>query len=95
MMLTLALGEVNAVLAEQGLIADRRFVVDQPVVGHRFAIAVGEDRRAEHFAGVLGRCGGKADAAGVEVIKHAAVLREVLAVVAHCQLTFGHFLVEV
>lgn len=90
----LAAIEVDAVLAERGGVADGRLVVDQPVICHCFAVAVGVDRLAEDFGGVLGRRGGQADTAGIEVIEHAAVLRQVLRVVAHGQLAFGHFLVE-
>ncbi|CAM5250519.1 hypothetical protein SSTU70S_03748 [Stutzerimonas stutzeri] len=90
----LAFLEADAVLAELGFVADRWFVIHQPVVGDCFAVAVGEYRFAENFAGVLGRGGGEADAAGVEVVEYAAVLREVLAVITHGQFAFGHFLVE-
>ncbi|MNZ30844.1 hypothetical protein D3C78_481300 [compost metagenome] len=64
----LAAGEMDAVLAEHGLVADRRLMVDQPIVSHRLAVAVGEHRGAEDLAGVLGRGGSQADAAGVEVV---------------------------
>ena len=57
----LALGEVDAVLAEQGRVADGWLVVDQPVVGDRFAVGVGVDRLAEDLGGVAGRRGGQAD----------------------------------
>jgi hypothetical protein len=79
----LAFVEVDAVLAEQGLVADRRLVVDQPVVGHRFAVGVGVDRLAEDFGGVFGGRGGQADLDGVEVVQHAAVGGQVLRLVAH------------
>lgn len=69
-------------------------MVDQPVICHGFAVAVGVDRLAEDFGGVLGRRGGQADTAGIEVVEHAAVLRQVLRVVAHGQFAVGHFLVE-
>jgi hypothetical protein len=49
-----ALGEVDAVFAEQGLVTDGRLVVDEPVVGHGFAVGVGVDRFAKNLAGVLG-----------------------------------------
>ena len=45
----LALGELDAVLAEQGLVADGRLVVDEPVVGHGLAVRVGEDRACRRF----------------------------------------------
>ncbi len=75
----LALGEVDAVAAEQRLVADRRLVVDQPVVDHGFAVRVGVDRLAEDLGGVARRRGRQADLHGVEVVEHAAVAGEVLA----------------
>ena len=69
-------------------------MVDEPVVGHGLAIGVGVHRFAEDLGGVFGRCGGHADFHGVKVVEHTAVAGEVLALVAHRQLAFGHFLVQ-
>ncbi len=90
----LALGEVDALAAQQRLVADGRLVVDQPVVGDSLAVRVGEDGLAEDLGGVACRRGREADAHGVEVVEHAAVAGEVLGMVAHGQLAFGHVLVE-
>src|SRR5690606_40274505 len=61
--------EVDSTGVEQGFVADRRFVVDQPVVGHRLAVAVGIDRLPEDVGGVLGRGGGQADTVRIEIIQ--------------------------
>ena len=50
-----------------------RLVVDQPVVGDRLAVGVGEHRLAEDLAGVACRGGRETDAHGVEVVEHATV----------------------
>ena len=90
----LAFVEVDAVAAEQGFVANGRLVVDEPVVGHGFAVAVGVDGFAEDVGGVLGGRGREADFDGVEVVEHAAVAAEVLGRVAQGLLAFGHVLVE-
>ena len=90
----LALGELNAVAAEQRLVADGRLVVDEPVVDDGLAVRVGEDGLAEDLRGVARRRGREADMHGVEVVEHAAVAGQVLRSVAHGELAFGHVLVE-
>ena len=71
----LALGKVDAILAQQGLVADWRFVINQPVVSHGLTVAVGVYRSPEDLAGVLGWGRGEPDAAGVEIVEHATILR--------------------
>ncbi|MNY04456.1 hypothetical protein D3C86_1371360 [compost metagenome] len=70
----LPLIKVNAVFAQLRFITNRRFVVDQPVVRHGFAVAVGEHRLTENFAGVFSRGRGQTDFACVKIVQHAAVL---------------------
>ena len=64
---------MNALLGEQGFVADGRFVINQPVVGHGFAVGIGKDGFAENFAGVFGRGGGERNFNGIEIIQYAAV----------------------
>ncbi|MNN32361.1 hypothetical protein D3C81_1460820 [compost metagenome] len=66
--------KADAVFTQLRFVADRRFVVDQPVICHGFAVAVGEHRLTENFTGVFGRGSGQSDFAGVEIIQYAAVL---------------------
>ena len=46
--------KVNAMLTEQCGIANRRFMVDEPVFRHRFAVRIGIDRMTKNLAGMLG-----------------------------------------
>src|SRR5690606_39501625 len=90
----LALLEGNAVLAEQGFVANGWLVVDQPVIRYRFPVGVGVHGFAEDFAGVLGRGGSQADFHRIEVIQYPAVAGQVLAGVPQGKFAFGHFLVQ-
>ncbi len=40
----LALAKVDAIIAQQGLVADWRFMIDQPVVSYGLTVAIGEYR---------------------------------------------------
>ncbi len=89
-----ALVEVDALLGEQGDETDRRFVVDQPAVDYRFAVAVGVDRTSEDVDRVLGGRCGQRDLHCVEVIEHPPVRRDVVGFRADFQLALAHFAVE-
>ena len=84
----------NAVLGKEGFVADGWFMIDQPVIRHRFPVGVGVHGLAEDFAGVLGRGGGQTDFHRIEIVQHAAVAGQVLAGVPQGQFAFGHFLVQ-
>ena len=84
----------DSVFAERGDDADRRFVIDQPAVDDRPAIAVGVDRRAEDLNRMQrGRCR-QADLHRVEVVDDAAVLADVVGLVAEGQLGIAQLFVE-
>ena len=60
--------KMNAVLGKQGFLANRRLMVDQPVVGHCFPVAVGKNRFAENFRGMFGGCCSQAYFDGIKII---------------------------
>ncbi len=78
-----SLRELDALACQQGLVTDRRLVVDQPVVGHGFAVRVGVDGPAEDLGRVLGRRRGETDPYGVEPVQHSPIAGQVLALIAH------------
>ena len=86
--------EADAVLRQQGFIADWWLVVDQPVIRDGFAVGIGIYRLAEDFAGVSRRGSSQGDLHRIEVIQHAPVAGQVLGGIAGGQLAFGHFLIE-
>ena len=90
----LTLVEVNSFFGQQRDVADGRFVVNQPVIGHGFAVAVGIKRMPKDVGGVFGRCGRQTDLDRIKVVQHAPVGRQVLRLIAQLQLAFGHFLVQ-
>jgi hypothetical protein len=85
---------VHAVLGQRGDDLVGRLVIDEHVVEHRLAVAVLEHRPPEDLGGVQGRGGGEADLDRVEVIEHAAVLGDVVALVAEVDLGVAHLAVE-
>src|SRR5262249_53142264 len=72
----------------------RWLVIDKIAVDHGLAIAVGKDRRPEDLRGMQGWRGGKADLHRIEVVEHAAILRDVVVVAAETQLRVGQLAVE-
>jgi hypothetical protein len=90
----LALAEVDALLAQKGLVADGWLIVDQPVVSHGLAIGVGVDRLAEDLGGVARRRGGQAHLDGIEVVERTPVRGHVLGLIAQRQLALGHLLIQ-
>ncbi len=90
----LALFKLNAVLREQCFIAYRRLVVNQPVIGHGFAIGIREHRFAENIRGVLGWGRGEADLDRVKIVERATIAGKILGLIAHRQLAFRHVLIE-
>ena len=75
--------KVNTVFAELGLIANRGFVVNQPVFRHRFPVGVNINRVTKNLAGVFCRGGGQADLYGVKIVEHPTVAGEILGVIAN------------
>lgn len=90
----LADAEVNPARRELRVDGVGHVVVDEPPVEHGVLVAVLEHGAAEDVRGVQGRSGREPDAHGVEVVEHAAIFREVVALVAKAELGLGHLAVE-
>ncbi|MNO08842.1 hypothetical protein D3C81_2317020 [compost metagenome] len=57
-------------------------MIDEPIIGDRFAVAVGKHRLSENLGCLQRRGRRQADTTGVEIIEYTTILREVLRVVA-------------
>ena len=91
---SIALFELNSLLAELRCQLMRCVMVNQITIQHSLAIGVGINRLAENFRCLQGRRCGERNFYRVKIIQHIAILALVIALVAIKLLCLRHFLIQ-
>ena len=86
--------EMDAFLRKPGRNPDGGLMVIEETIDHRFTIGIGENGLSENFRRVQSRCRSQTDFHGVEMFQHAAILRDIVVLVAKAQIAVRHFPIE-